>query len=87
MSYLDEYTDVRTLPTGEVAGIAQFLFTFGLVVGLDPVGYRTRFCFPTYAEAQKSLKEWNGEGFPPGYWIKKKGDGDVTNPLIGDDLS
>lgn len=68
------------LPTGEVAGVMDMLFTTGLFVGLDYVGMRTRFCFQRASDAEASLAEWDGKGFPPGWWIKQKPE-DITNPL------
>jgi hypothetical protein len=66
------YTDIRVLPNGETAAVLRFMFTFGLMVGVDKIGYRTRFCFGTYEEARDSLAAWDGKGFPPGFWIKQK---------------
>ncbi len=39
------YVRCIRLPTGEIAGIMQQLFTTGLFVGLNEYGYRTRFCY------------------------------------------
>lgn len=73
------YRDIRRLPTGEIAGLSRFLFTTGLCIGLDETGYRTRFCFEGYNDALQSLNAWDGEGFPPGWWIKQKPE-DIPNP-------
>lgn len=73
------YQNVRTLPTGEVAGVLPYLFTGGLVVGLDDFGWRTRFCYETILEAKDALAEWDGAGDPPGNWIKQKPE-DRHNP-------
>lgn len=80
---LKEYSHVRVLPTGEIAGIRNMFVTTGLFVGLDETGYRTRFCYDGInqeADAIVALAVWDGSGFPPGYWIKQKGDVDITNP-------
>ena len=61
------------LPTGEWAALNQFMFTVGLVVGLDPYGYRCRYCYESGREATQALLLWNGEGDPTGPWIKHKG--------------
>jgi len=66
------YFNTRELPTGEIAGLLQMMFTCGLCVGLDEICYRTRFCYPTKGDAELALITWNGEGWPPGYWIKQK---------------
>lgn len=79
------YKFAHRLPTGEIAGIMPMIYTVGLFVGLDETGYRTRFCYPTFADAALALLEWNGSGDPPGPWIKEKGapGGDRANPNIG----
>lgn len=74
------YAMVRRLPSGEVAGLRQFMFTVGLCVGLDEFGLRTRFCYPSIAEAAFAMLLWNGHGDPPGAWIKQKGGVERCNP-------
>lgn len=75
------YFNVRQLSTGEWAGIQQFMFTFGLMVGLDRYGYRTRYCYGNLVEAVAALDAWDGKGSPPGNWIVEKGrDGERQNP-------
>lgn len=77
-------TNVRQLPTGEWAGLHQFAFTCGLMVGLKEDMfdfYRTRYCYKTRTEALVALLQWDGEGFPPGNWIKQKPE-DVLNPKL-----
>jgi hypothetical protein len=74
LALLDQegYRNLKKMPSGEWAGIKNMLFTTALVVGLDMIGYRTRFCFETTRAAEASLAKWDGEGFPPGWWIKQK---------------
>jgi hypothetical protein len=74
------YEAVRKLDTGEWAGLMRFMFTTGLVVGLDSFGYRTRFCFKHRSDALASITAWNGSGDPPGPWIKEKGRVERSNP-------
>ncbi len=78
---LDEngYLSVRELPNGKVAGIQQFIYTWGLCIGLDMYGIESRFCYSSFAEANAALALWDGHGFPPGYWIKQKPE-DITGP-------
>lgn len=73
------YKPARVLPSGECAGVMNMMFTAGLFVGLGNF-YRTRFCYPTRADAEKALAEWDGLGDPPGPWIKEKGSADRSNP-------
>ena len=75
------YHPIRKLPTGDWAGVLDMMFTYGLMVGCDTSGFRTRFCYEHRADASKALMDWNGEGDPPGLWIKEKGrGGDRLNP-------
>ena len=75
------YAHPRKLPSGEWAAALDFLFTTGLVVGIEELGYRTRFCYPTNAQARAALMVWDGQADPPGPWIKEKGPGvDRSNP-------
>lgn len=76
------YRPAKILANGEVAGIIQMLFTWGLFVGIDEHGYRTRFCYPTRKEAETALLIWDGLGDPPGPWIKEKGLVERMNPIF-----
>ena len=66
------YHNIRTLPTGEIAGLMNLIFTTGLFVGLERDRYRTRYCYKNCDEASKALADWDGIGDPPGPWIKQK---------------
>lgn len=74
------YRWLRLLPTGEWIGVQNMLFTTGLFVGVDAIGWRTRFCFETPNEAIIASLMWDGAGWPPGYWIKQKPEG-TPHPL------
>ena len=66
--------------TGRWAAIAPQLFTTGLfIMDKDLMGWQTRFCYETEAEAAEALANWDGTGFPPGWWLKQKPE-DITNP-------
>lgn len=58
---------------GEVVGITQFLFTFGIVCGLDETGYSHRYCYEDSHQAHAALIRWilSGDSEPNGY-IKRK---------------
>ena len=66
------YSPVKQLTTGELAGVSDYMFTAGLVVGLDATGWRTRYCYATRPLAESALAAWDGNGDPPGPWIKQK---------------
>lgn len=67
------YVIPRILPTGECAAIRRMAFTYGLFVGLNSGGIRTRFCYETFEDAKRALEDWDGQGNPPGPWLKEKG--------------
>jgi hypothetical protein len=58
---------------GKVVAIQQFIFTYGIVVGLDEWGYSHRYCYPNIHEAAAGLITWSltGSEEPTGY-IKRK---------------
>ena len=62
------YQNLR-LVNGAWCGTQRFIYTVGVVMGLDESGYKNRFCFDTEQNAALFLKEWDG----------------TTLPVIGDD--
>lgn len=73
------YTDLKII-NGKICGIHRFIFTTGLVVGLDEIGYEGRYCYETKSEALTDLESWDGNGDPSGDWIKYKGSkGEYSN--------
>lgn len=74
------FTHIRVI-NGKICGIKRFIFTTGLVIGLDDVGYVGRYCYENHSDAVAALNEWNGNGDPNGDWIKYKGQGgERSNP-------
>lgn len=66
---------------GTLCCLYRMNFTHALVVGIDPAGYRYRYCYELESDAAAALASWTGEGHPPGPWIKRKGAGvDELNP-------
>ncbi len=47
---------------GDIVGLYKFLFTTGIVVGMDETGYKYRYCYHTDSEAFTGLLEWILEG-------------------------
>lgn len=76
------YIEPRQLPDGRWIGVRRFFHTVALVVGLDETGYSYRYCYEAHRwpDAITDALEWNGEGDPPGMWIKQKGRMDRLNP-------
>lgn len=76
------YSDICVLQD-QLCGVHGFNYTTAVVVGLDPTGYRLRYCYEHRSEAQAAIKAWDGLGHPPGPWIKCKGGGvDLLNPNL-----
>jgi hypothetical protein len=86
VSWLDEYDLTRQVPGVGLCGVQPQIYTVALMVGLDEMGYRYRYCYPTYMDATLALHTWDGKGDPPGPWIKLKGHpaGERLGPGIED---
>lgn len=67
------YVAVRKLPTGEFAGVEQLLYTAALVVGMNNFGWERKYCYEKKRDAMEALFAWDGNGDPPGLWIKANG--------------
>lgn len=81
--WLGNIFGVRQIPNGHWIGVSRFCFTYGLCVGLEDwlnCGYR--YCYKSPSDAALACHTWNGEGDPPGPWIKRKGRGDRHNPHL-----
>jgi hypothetical protein len=66
------YRPVRVLPSGVVIGVMPQLYTTGLFVGLNEFSWKRRYCYEHQVEAVIAFVSWDGEGDPPGPWIKEK---------------
>lgn len=76
----NEYIDVKVM-NGKIYGVLRFIYTTAIMVGVDEIGYQYRYCYPNYADALADFATWDGNGDPPGNWIKRKGrGGDFANP-------
>ena len=69
------YIDIMLIPNKGICGIMRFLFTYGLVIGLDTTGYKGRYCYKDLVTATMALHMWDGKNDPPLQWIKYKGEG------------
>jgi hypothetical protein len=86
------YTRLREIPGRGICGILKYIFTWGIVYGIDEWGYQGRWCYDNPIEPVVFLEEWNargGVGDPNGRWIKYKGEGGERSrvPFIPDDWS
>ena len=58
---------------GEIVALGPFLYTTGIMVGMDEHGYKYRFCYHTPNEALVALLAWIGSDDPePLLYITKK---------------
>jgi hypothetical protein len=86
--YLTEegYLHLKEVPNRGLCGIRRFLFTYGLVYGIDSMGYKGRWCYDNLVTAFIALEQWSGEGDPAFDWIKYKGEGgERSNPINKDE--
>lgn len=76
------YTSLKEVKGRGMCGIFRYLYTTGLVYGLDEEGYKGRYCYSESSEAKEALESWSGEGDPTDEnWIKHKGQvGEYSNP-------
>lgn len=73
----------RQLPDGRWIGLINMIFTTGLCVDLDDVGYAGRYCYASAVDAIVACAEYTGDGDPIGQWVKYKGEGgERMNPLF-----
>ena len=75
------YTEPKLI-NGEWCGLLRFIYTVGLVVGINEYGYKYRYCYHSMKEANEALVNYDDITIAPaGNWIKRKGEGgDLTNP-------
>ena len=75
------YYEIRKIEGKGICGLMDFIFTTGLVIAMDEMGYFGRYCYKTRQEALDALNYWDGFGDPPGNWIKYNGyGGERENP-------
>ena len=75
------YFGIKEIPGRGFCAVHNYLFTTGLLYGLDFQGLEGRYCYKNPVEAVVALHLWDGQGDPPGNWIKHKGRaGEWSNP-------
>jgi hypothetical protein len=77
IKYLEEqgYVQVREIPERGICALRKFMYTTGIVYGLDDSGYKGRWCYASMPMAVVAFSQWDGVGDPPMDWIKYKGVG------------
>lgn len=65
---------MRDLDDGRRLWLIPMIFTYRLVIG-DPEadGYDDAWCYGLLPEAAVGMATWDGEGDPPGRWIRHVG--------------
>lgn len=72
---------LRAVPGQGWCGIMGMAYTWDLFCDMKRSGYNGRYTYLTKFAAVAALREWNGEGFPPGEWVHHHGgDGYYGNP-------
>lgn len=74
-----EVTDPRMVPGQGLCVLRRFIYTTGLLthVQIDETGcnFRLRYCYPDRRDAVEAIRTWDGQGDPPGQWVKEKTSG------------
>jgi len=69
---------------GEVCALCQMLFTWSLMIDLDPVGYRERYCYQDCVVAMLAADFWDGApGTEPSGWHRHPTTGRRRDPATG----
>ena len=77
------YSNFRDIPGQGLCATMRLMFTYGLFVGITKEGYKGYYHYPFHTDCIDAITDWNGDGDPPGYWLKYKGEGgERSNPLI-----
>lgn len=77
------YSNFREIPGQGLCAIMRLLFFYGLFVGITKEKYDGYYSYPFQTDCKDAIEDWNGEGDPPGYWLKYKGiDGERNNTKI-----
>jgi len=69
------YYEFRKVPNVGMCCLQKFIFTTGIIIGVNAISYYGRYCYSSEQEASEQLKNWNGIGDPKGNWLKYKGSG------------
>lgn len=68
--------------SGEWCAVQKFMFTCGIVIGINEFGYRCRWCYGFAGDAMIAHLTWDGTGDDPsGPWIKQKGINSEGKPV------
>lgn len=72
--FIDEGYQLPCKMHGKVVAMMKFIFTVGIVVGMDETGYECRYCYGSAPEAYIAYATWLKTGTDePANYIKRKG--------------
>ena len=92
LAMLDDHIHVvRERPDGKTIALTRMVASTALLLVTEDYkeraqarywnGWQKRFCYRRFDQALDAALEWDGEGDPPGDWIKDKSPGqDRLNP-------
>lgn len=71
--YIDMGYGMPVKLDGELVALGPFLYTVGIICGMDETGYKHRFCYANEDAAMLALLAWIGsdDEEPMGYITKK----------------
>jgi hypothetical protein len=72
------YFNIRIIPAHGICGLFSYGASIGICCGMthDHISYRYCYENEAFLDAKLAIILWNGEGHPPGPWIKRKGLGE-----------
>ena len=75
-TWQDCFLLTREIPGLGLCGVQRFIYSCGLLTNMRfdrlTYAYDARYCYPIARDALRDLLEWDGQGDPPGDWIKEK---------------
>ena len=78
------YYCARRLDDGRWIAVSPMVFTTGLfVITPDLLSWTTRFCYERSVDAIAAVEAWDGQGDPPGPWVKQKPEERLNPALFG----
>lgn len=73
--------DELRIIAGKVCRLKRYLFTCAIEVGVNGTVHERRYCYEHLQDARAAMAAWDGQGHPPGPWIKcKSGSQEILNP-------
>ncbi len=66
---------------GKMCRFRPYLFTYSIQVGVNVLGHERRYCYELTQDAREAMAARDGQGHPPGPWIKcKTASQELLNP-------